>query len=105
MSDMKIRVTTQELKSRADDVKEKTAHLKSAIEETERMINMTSSYWIGRAGDAKRKEFVRKKEMKRDMIGRLGEYTTDLLEMAGIYESAEGDIAERTSALSSDVIM
>ena len=98
MSDMKIRVTTQELKSRADDVKEKTAHLKSAIEETERMINMTSSYWIGRAGDAKRKEFVRKKEMMRDMIGRLGE-------MAGIYESAEGDIAERTSALSSDVIM
>lgn len=105
MLDGKIRVTTQELKSCADEVKNKTADLKSAVEDAEKLIAKTSSYWIGRGGDAKRKEFNRKKDMTDNVIRRLGEYTVDLLEMAGIYEETDMGIAESSSMLSSDVIV
>lgn len=105
MLDGKIRVTTQELKSCAEEVKIKTDNLKSAVEEAEKLVIRTSAYWIGRGGDAKRKEYSRKKDMTNDVIGRLGEYTVDLLEMAGIYEEADAGIAERNSTLSSDVIL
>ncbi len=105
MIDGRIRVTTQELKRCAEEVKIKTSNLKSAVEETEKLISRTSSYWIGRGGDAKRKEFSRKKDMTNEVIGRLGEYTVDLLEMAGIYEETEATVAERNSTLSSDVIL
>ena len=49
--------------------------------------------------------YSKKKDMTNDVIGRLGEYTVDLLEMAGIYEEADAGIAERNSTLSSDVIL
>lgn len=105
MSDMKIRVTTQELKNRADEVKTKTANLKAAVEATEKLIAGTSSYWLGKAGDKKRKDFTKRKEMTTDMIGRVGEYTTDLLHMAGIYEDTEKSVAELPASLAADVII
>lgn len=105
MDGVTIRVTTQELKGMADVVTSKVSNLKDAIEQTEQLIEKTSAYWLGSAGDAKRKKFRQKKDMTTDMIGRLGEYTTDLLQIAGIYEDVEAKNADIPSALPADVIV
>lgn len=105
MSSIYIKVTTEELLSKAEIVKTKVKAMQDEINETERLMNNTASYWLGSAGDKKRKDFLNKKAKADEIIKRLSEYPEDLLEMAGLYVAAENENADRPAALPTDFII
>ena len=105
MSAITIKVTTEELLSKADIVKTKVAQMQRDIDEAERLLNNTASYWLGDAGDKKRRDFQKRKQQADQVVRRLSEYPRDLLEMAGIYVAAERENASKPSSLPTDFII
>ena len=105
MSAITIKVTTEELQAKADIVKVKVAQMQADINEAERLLNNTASYWLGDAGDKKRKDFQKKKQQADEVVRRLSEYPRDLLERAGIYVAAEKENASRPASLPTDFII
>ena len=105
MSGIIIKVTTEELQAKADIVKTKVDEMKADIDEAERLLNNTASYWLGSAGDKKRKDFQKKKQQADEVVRRLSEYPRDLLEMAGIYVAAERENASKPASLPTDFII
>ena len=105
MSAITIKVTTEELLSKADIVKTKVAQMQRDIDEAERLLNNTASYWLGDAGDKKRRDFQKRKQQADQVVRRLSEYPRDLLEMAGIYVETEESAVQAAESLVQDVIV
>ena len=105
MSAITIKVTTEGLLSKADIVKTKVAQMQRDIDEAERLLNNTASYWLGDAGDKKRRDFQKRKQQADQVVRRLSEYPRDLLEMAGIYVAAERENASKPASLPTDFII
>ena len=105
MSDFIIKVRTEELIAKADEVSRKVGDMQTAIDDAETLLGKTSSYWVGDAGDKKRSDFVKKKKIVDEVINRFREYPTDLLKMAGLYEEAEKVNTDRPAGLPNDFIM
>ena len=105
MSSFIIKVKTEELLSKADTVKTKVDNMQTVIDDTERLLSGTASYWIGDAGDKKRRDFMSRKKDADEVIKRLREYPEDLLKMAGIYDAAEKENIEKPAGLPTDFII
>lgn len=105
MSKAQIKVTTEELVAKAEIVRNKVSAMKTQIDEAEKLMDKTAAYWIGDAGDKKRKDFKAKKKNAEQIIKRLSEYPDDLMEMAGVYVAAEQENTERPAALPTNFIM
>ena len=73
MSNFYIRVKTEELLSKAEIVKKRVTMMQSELSEAERLMNNTASYWLGSAGDKKRKDFYKQKKEADVIIKRLSE--------------------------------
>jgi uncharacterized protein YukE len=104
MSNFYIRVKTEELLSKAEIVKKRVTMMQSELSEAERLMNNTASYWLGSAGDKKRKDFYKQKKEADVIIKRLSEYPEDLLEMAGIYDQSEKTNVANHTTLPTDVL-
>ena len=105
MSGIQIKVKTEELVGKAGIVKDKVIVMQRQIDDAEQLLNRTASYWLGEAGDKKRKDFKKKKKAADQVIRRLSEYPEDLLEMAGIYVNAETENTEAPAPLPVDFIV
>ena len=57
MSGIQIKVKTEELVGKAGIVKDKVIVMQRQIDDAEQLLDRTASYWLGDAGDKKRKEF------------------------------------------------
>ena len=84
-----LRVTPDELKAKAKEAEDAVSRMKGDFNKLNTAINSTHSYWEGRAGDLHRKLYNDKAEEIQQILNMLGAYATDLLQMAGIYETAE----------------
>lgn len=102
---MQFRVSTDVLKSRADDARQKIAAMQQNLETITELVTDTSSYWMGDAGDLFRIIFREQQEEMAEMIQRLNKYPDDLLQMAGVYEEGESEAAMITGQLPYDAIM
>lgn len=102
---MQFRVSTDVLKSRADDARGKIAKMQQNFESIAELVADTSSYWIGEAGDLYRTIFSNQQEEMTAIINRLNEFPDDLLEMAGVYEEGEVQATAITEQLPNDVII
>lgn len=100
----KVKVSTTQLKAKADEVSKLIKQYRSCYERMEQRINGTKSYWIGEAGDLHRKLFNDKKERMDKMFRRLEEHPRDLLTMAGVYENVEREVQNIALSLDGDVI-
>ena len=103
-SGIQIKVKTEELVGKAGIVKDKVILMQRQIDDAEQLLNRTASYWLGDAGDKKRKEFKDKKKAADQVIRRLSEYPEDLLEMAGIYDQSEKTNVANHTTLPTDVL-
>ncbi len=102
--EVQVKVTTEELVNKADDVTNKIKKFKTSFEEIKKLMEGTSAYWIGEAGDLHRELYNKQVDDVDEMIKRLEEHPKDLCEIAGVYvstETANNDIANQ---LSGDVI-
>ncbi|MBR2100965.1 MAG: WXG100 family type VII secretion target [Eubacterium sp.] len=105
-SDAQLRVTTEELQAKSNSVNSISTRMNQEYNELRNIINRTSSYWIGKGGDAHRRKLKEQEKDVDDMFRRIKEHIVDLQTMAGVYNAAEQDIVSTIqSSLPSDVII
>ncbi len=104
-NDFHIKVSTEDLRTKADAVSGLLEELRGECEELYGRISRTASYWEGDGGTKRRSEYEKKQKLVERMLKRLKEYPEDLLKMAGIYEIAEAEATEQMDPLASDVIV
>ncbi len=101
----KIKVKTEVLTAKASSLQGRTAEMRAQFDSLEAIVNRTSNYWIGEAGDKERNEYQSKKDRIEELFKRLNEYPKDLFQMAGVYEQAESASTNISEGLSSEVII
>jgi len=101
---VQIKVNTSVLNSKAQDVSRSIKNMSDCFERLETIVNRTSYYWIGEAGDTQRKMYREQKPRIDEMMRRLKEHPRDLMEIARTYESVEAEVASIAAELPADVI-
>lgn len=104
MASFTLKVTPDVLRNTASEVQSLTRALQADFDDLQARVSRTTSYWVGAAGDQYRREFDAKKKDTSEMLTLLGKYPTDLLSMAGIYDTAERTNTQNTGALPSDIL-
>lgn len=102
---IRLRVTPSQLQNQAQEVTKQIQTMENTFTELEQLIEKTSFYWIGEAGDLHRKKYQEGKETIDEMLRRWKEHPKDLLQMAGVYSETEQKLEELASVLPDDVIV
>ena len=104
IGDVHIKVSTDILNDKAQTVSKSISNMANCFEDLERIVNRTSYYWIGEAGDLHRKLYQEQKSKVEEMLKRLKEHPKDLAAIAQNYQAAEMKVTQVANALSGDVI-
>ncbi len=104
IGDVHIKVSTEALHDKAQTVSKSISDMANCFEQLETIVNRTSYYWIGEAGDLHRKMYREQKENVEEMIKRLKEHPGDLMTIAQNYQAADAAVTQIANALSGDVI-
>lgn len=99
-----IKVNSAVLNNKAQSVSKSIANMSNCFEQLETIINRTSYYWIGEAGDMHRKLYQAQKPQIEEMIKRLTEHPNDLVAIAQTYETVESAVQSLAVELPGDVI-
>lgn len=102
---IRLRVTPSQLQNQAQEVTKQIQTMENAFTELEQLIEKTSFYWIGEAGDLHRRKYQEGKETINEMLRRWKEHPNDLMQMAGVYSETEQKLEELASVLPDDVIV
>ena len=102
--DVQIRVNSAVLNSKAQSVSTSIKNMENCFEQLETIINRTSYYWIGEAGDLHRKIYKNQKPQVEEMMKRLKEHPTDLMTIAQTYDTAEAAVQSIAAELPGDII-
>ena len=94
-----ITVTTEQLRTQASVVRNELNKMEREFDQIRNLIDGSSSYWVGEAGDAHRKQYTIRISTVEEMFQRYREHIKDLEEMAGIYEAAEQVAREAADSL------
>ncbi len=97
--DVAIKVKSDELVNTADALLIKINRASACCDELSRIIDRTSGYWIGEAGDFHRNMYNSQKDAINTMFRRLKEHPTDLKAIAGNYDIGEQKNISTTDAL------
>ena len=84
-----LTVDTEQLRTQAAAVRRGLTDMEGRFSDLKSLLNGTSSFWIGDAGDAHRKLYAARLAKIDEMFSRYREQVTDLETMAGIYQEAE----------------
>ena len=101
---VEVKVSPAELLSKAETVSAGIANMENQCGQLEQIINRTSSYWIGEAGDMHRTIYQNQKLHIEEMMKRLKEHPADLIVIAQTYIEAEERAESLASGLPGDVI-
>lgn len=104
IGDVFIKVDSAVLGSKAQEVSGKIANMANCFDQMERIINRTSYYWLGEAGELHRKMYRDQKSQVDEMMKRLREHPADLTAIAQTYESTEKEVQAMAVELPGDVI-
>ncbi len=102
--DVFIRVKPETLVEKSQEVSESIRKMAACFDELERIINRTSYYWIGEAGDMHRRLYQEQKDNVDEIMRRLKEHPADLLTIAQNYMHTEQAVEEVANQLDGDVI-
>lgn len=103
-SDVHIKVNSTVLNSKAQSVSNSIKSMANCFEQLETIINRTSYYWIGEAGDMHRNIYKEQKSQVDEMMKRLKEHPVDLMTIAQTYESTESMAQSMAAELPGDII-
>ena len=98
-------VTPELLKSKSGEVSADIETMAAAIRVMDSEINGTGSYWRGDAGEQQRRKFNDHVAEINQLMERLRTYPTRILQMAGIYETAEENNVVVASSMTADLQM
>ena len=102
--EVQVKVNSAVLNSQAETVSKSIRSMKECFERLETIVNRTSYYWIGEAGDLHRKIYQEQRPQIEEMMKRLEEHPSDLISIAQTYEMAERTVESIAEALPGDVI-
>lgn len=104
MGGVSVKVRPEVLVEKAQTVSASISKLASCFEDLERIINRTSYYWIGEAGDMHRRLYQEQRDNVDEMMRRLKEHPEDLLTISQNYVQAEQAVEAIANQLSGNVI-
>lgn len=104
MSEITIKVSSAELKSKAREIKKQISVIKQNWESLKKTVENSTTYWEGNASDMHQSKLKKQVEAVERVLKRLGEHPTDLLEMAGIYEEVEETVKQKVTELPTSII-
>ena len=84
-----LTVTPEQLKSQSGVVQTELNTMKGYFDELQSLVNGTSRYWIGEAGEVHRKLYTAQVKTIEEMFRRYEEHVRDLQIMGGVYSEAE----------------
>lgn len=99
-----ILVDTNRMVSKANTVSSVISDMERTFSELQRVVNKTSSYWIGDAGDHHRKMFQDEQDDIVFILTRLKEHPEDLKLMANNFQTTERKLTEVNRQLRTDYI-
>lgn len=99
-----IKVRPEVLVEKSQEVSASIRKMASCFDDLERIVNRTSYYWIGEAGDMHRRLYQEQKDHVDEMMKRLKEHPADLLTIAQNYVQVEQTVETVANELSGDVI-
>lgn len=102
--DVRIKVNSAVLKDKAQNVSNSIRNMENCFEQLETIINRTSYYWIGEAGDMHRRIYKDQKPQIEEMMKRLKEHPIDLVTIAQTYENTESAVQSIAAELPGDII-
>lgn len=102
--DIFIKVKPEVLVDKSQAVSASIRKMANCFDDLERIINRTSYYWIGEAGDMHRRLYQEQRENVDEMMRRLKEHPEDLLTISQNYAQTERAVEAIASELSGDVI-
>ena len=102
--DVHIKVNSAVLNSKAQTVSNSIRNMANCFEQLETIVNRTSYYWIGEAGDIHRKIYKDQKPQIDEIMKRLKEHPVDLVTIAQTYDSAESAVQSMAAELPGDII-
>lgn len=98
-SGIEIVVEDQVLERKADEFTKAITAMDQAFEGIRSMVNETSGYWEGEAGDSCRSMFFEEQEEILRIIERLRDHPAHLLQIAGLVKSNEQRLTEASAGL------
>lgn len=105
MAGFQLKVTPDVLKTQAQTIQNEIGVVEKQWSNIETLINRSKGYWEGEASQQHIKYYGEVKKPVKQVIKRLKEHPTDLLKMAGIYDTAEKEAAGLTNSLPDEVII
>ena len=104
MASITLKVSPQQLKSKSAEIKKSIDAFEKNWNQASQLIRASKSYWAGDASNSHQKIYQECQEDVRQILRRLKEHPSDLLQMAGVYEAAEKEAQAFAGSLPSDVI-
>ncbi len=86
---VELRVTPEQLNIKAGEVEKHVAQMKAHFETMKSLVEKSSAYWVGEAGDLHRNNYEEQIENIEVMIRRLNEHPGDLRTIAQTYTDVE----------------
>lgn len=99
-----VKVSTETLVSKADEVKTKLDQMQTLWDTIETTVNHTKGYWLGEAAELHRQMYEEQKESIAEIMKRLNEHPVDLKQMAGVYSQAEAAVKSIAESLPADIL-
>lgn len=104
MADIHLKVSPDELRSKAEQLKGQIANAERSWNSLCEAVHASRYYWEGEAADYGRRLLEETRQDVQTAFGRLKDHPSHLLEMAGVYTDAETKAAEIIRSLPDDAI-
>lgn len=104
IGDIQVKVNSAVLIEKAQSVSESITSMANYFGQLEKIVNRTSYYWTGEAGDLHRNIYQEQKTQIEEMMKRLKEHPVDLMAMAQTYDNAEAAVRSVAAELPGDII-
>ncbi len=102
---IELNVTPESLREKTRDISSSLDMLENDLNRLKELMENTSSYWKGEAGDAYRKKYEDNLSTIKKVLDRHREYPVKILKMAGEYERAEAESAALARSLEENLGM
>lgn len=104
ITEMVIRVKTEELITASGEVENCMKRLENAMNEAESIVKRSSGYWKGKGAESHYDTYMRKTETIREAVKRFRNNKNSLLQIAGVYETAIGETNSIAQSLPGDIL-
>lgn len=105
MAGIVLKVSTDELKAKAQDVQNQIDTFEAQWKALSDIVRKTRGYWVGEASNAHQKHLNEYQDDVEKILKRLREHPVDLLKMANVYDETEKKAAAIAMSLPEDVII